>query len=451
MKKLLFSAQKELRLLLRDRAGLLVLFVMPALLVLVITLVQDNATRAVDETRMDILLADNDGTDFGASFSQSLSGVSGVVLATSLGGRRPGRQEAMDAVTRGEFAVCLTIPKGMGEAVKKNAREAARKALSVIDPENGTPDEGRAPTLELYFDPTLPANYRSAFKNSLRLLMLGIETEERFTALGEVLPLALKEALSEKLSPMAPALAAGPALDITLSPEDMNPLMELSEIGTSGGSGENPNAVQQNVPAWSLFGVFFIVLPMAGGFIKERIYGLDQRLRVLPVSYLTIASGKVLAYVLVCMVQFALMAAIGVWGLPFFGLPSFEIAAPGAGIVVALCAILGATGCGTLLGTALRTYEQASVFGPISIVIASAVGGIMVPVWAMPDMLQRISVLSPLCWAQTAFIDLFVRGSDLAAVSGNLFRLLAFAAACILIAWGIDRRRNRAAGWKRLA
>ena len=91
-----------------------------------------------------------------------------------------------------------------------------------------------------------------------------------------------------------------------------------------------------------------------------------------------------------------------------------------------------------------EVITQASVFGPISIVIASAVGGIMVPVWAMPDMLQRISVLSPLCWAQTAFIDLFVRGSDLAAVSGNLFRLLAFAVACILIAWGIEHRRKSA-------
>ena len=34
-----------------------------------------------------------------------------------------------------------------------------------------------------------------------------------------------------------------------------------------------PTSVQQNVPAWSLFGIFFIVLPMAGAFIQERING----------------------------------------------------------------------------------------------------------------------------------------------------------------------------------
>jgi ABC-2 type transport system permease protein len=444
MKKLLVSAQKELRLLLRDRAGLLVLFVMPALLVLVITLVQDNATRAVGETSMGILLVDNDGTEFGASFSEALSGVSGVVLTTLLNEGRPGRQEALDAVTRGEFAVCIIVPKDMGAAVKQNARRAAEKALSVPASRNEAQDAGAAPALELYFDPALPANFRSAVKNSLRLLILGIETEERFLALGEILPRVLEETLSEKLGPMASAVAAGPALDIALSTEDMDPLMELSEIGSSGNTGDNPNAVQQNVPAWSLFGVFFIVLPMAGGFIKERLYGLDQRLRVLPVSYLTIASGKVLAYVLVCLVQFVLMAAIGTWSLPLFGLPAFEISAPGTAAVVALCAILAATGYGILLGTALRTYEQASVFGPISIVIASAIGGIMVPVWAMPDMLQHISAVSPLCWAQTAFIDLFVRGGDLGAVSGNLLRLLIFAFACILIAWGIEHRRKSA-------
>ncbi len=104
-----------------------------------------------------------------------------------------------------------------------------------------------------------------------------------------------------------------------------------------------------------------------------------------------------------------------------------------------------------MLGTALKTYEQASVFGPISIVIASAIGGIMVPVWAMPDMMRPISALSPLCWAQNAFVGLLIRGEPLSAVAGNLIRLLAFTLACILLAWIIDRRRNRGHGRTGLA
>jgi ABC-2 type transport system permease protein len=334
----------------------------------------------------------------------------------------------------------------MGAAIKQSARQAARKALFMPALREAAQDTAIYPNLEVYYDPTLPANFRSAVNNRLQLLVLTFETGERFSALEEMLPTVLEGALAEKLGAKIPAMAA--TVDFKLSP-DMDPLIELSEIGPPGNTGEIPNAVQQNVPAWSLFGVFFIVLPMAGAFIKERIYGLDQRLRVLPVSYLTIVTGRVLAYVLVCIAQFGLMVAIGVWGLPAFGLPTFEVTAPGAAAVVALCVILAATGYGILLGTAFRTYEQASMFGPISIVIASAIGGIMVPVWAMPDMMQYISVLSPLCWAQSAFIDLFVRGGDIGTVSGDFFRLLAFALACIFISWSIDRRRNSVTSRKR--
>lgn len=33
---------------------------------------------------------------------------------------------------------------------------------------------------------------------------------------------------------------------------------------TRGGAGKLPSSVQQNVPAWALFGMFFVVVPMGG-------------------------------------------------------------------------------------------------------------------------------------------------------------------------------------------
>ena len=83
------------------------------------------------------------------------------------------------------------------------------------------------------------------------------------------------------------------------------------------------------------------------------------------------------------------------------------------------------------------------MFGPISIVIASALGGIMVPVWAMPVVMQKISVFSPLAWAQNAFVDIFVRGGDFQSVSGNIVRLLIFAVTCIAIAWLVHQKRAK--------
>jgi ABC-2 type transport system permease protein len=193
-----------------------------------------------------------------------------------------------------------------------------------------------------------------------------------------------------------------------------------------------PDAVQQNVPAWSLFGIFFIVVPMAGSFIKERLCGAQYRMLSMPVSYLTIATGKVCAYVMVCVVQFSLILCIGRWLLPLLGTAPFQIgAAPMAAAAVALSAILAATGYGILLGTVVNSYEQASMFGPISVVIAAAIGGIMVPVFAMPPLMQELSLVSPLGWAQNAFLDLLVRGAGIGSVKGAILKLMAFALACI--------------------
>jgi ABC-2 type transport system permease protein len=441
MIQFLAAAHKEILLLRRDRVGLLVLFLMPALLVLVITLVQNNATRTIGESRTSILLVDYDGGPIGDRLAHELSKAEGVSLTRTLDGRRPDRKTALRAVAHGDFQLCLIIPEGMGDSVRQSAGKSAREALSM--PLESELDSSQAAGLELYFDPTLLPSFRSTVKNLLQLMVVGIEVEEKVSALSELLPLKIQDSLSKSLGPMGPALSSIPDLDLHLkwSPQPIFTLREASALEES--LLKMPDAVQQNVPAWALFGVFFIALPMAGSFVKERIYGLQYRMLSMPVSYPTVAAGKVFAFMLVCVVQFVIIFCIGKWILPLLGAPSFDMSTTGpwAALCVAFSAILAATGYGILLGTAVRTYEQASMFGPISIVIASALGGIMVPVWAMPRPLQEISVFSPLCWAQNAFLDIFVRGGGIRSVSGNITRLLIFAVACIVAAWLVHHRR----------
>ncbi len=83
------------------------------------------------------------------------------------------------------------------------------------------------------------------------------------------------------------------------------------------------------------------------------------------------------------------------------------------------------------------------MFGPISIVVAAALGGIMVPVYAMPDIMQKISMCSPLAWGLNAFYDIFVRGGDVKSVLPESFSLCCFAVVTMLIAWFFMFRRGR--------
>ena len=425
---------KELLLVLRDKAGMLVLFVMPALLVLVITLIQENLMKTMGEKSTRILLVDQDGKSLGQIVEKKLLESGMVEIIKTINGRRVDQSEAVAAVIDGDFQLCIIIPKGITESVKSKARLVVKQSLSMGD--STVKKEIQKNEVTVYFDPTVLGGFRSAILNSLKLVLVSIEIDEKMKVLSELLPEHINMSLKKEMGSLVPENLVKDIPGINLD-FNSNPLLKVKENQASRDAFEKtPTSVQQNVPAWALFGVFFIVVPMAGGLIKERQDETLARLLTMPVSYITLITGKVLAYVFICLIQFALILLIGKFILPLLGSPMLQMGSdPLAVVIIAMSAILAATGYGILLGTIARTYEQASMFGPISIVIAAALGGIMVPVYAMPKLMQQISVISPLAWGLDAFLDVFVRGGNLTTVLREVFLLLSFFIITMLISW----------------
>jgi len=79
-------------------------------------------------------------------------------------------------------------------------------------------------------------------------------------------------------------------------------------------------------------------------------------------------------------------------------------------------------------------------------VCAAAIGGIMVPVYVMPHLMQKISLFSPLAWGLNALVEIFVRDGTLRSVLPELGYLTAFFAVTLLIAWAAFRRRDYQVG-----
>jgi len=161
-------------------------------------------------------------------------------------------------------------------------------------------------------------------------------------------------------------------------------------------------------------------------------------------SCLTILAGKIVTYVFVCIAQFWLVLTVGKFLLPLLGAPALEAgSSPIALVVIALSAALAACGYGILLGTMARTYEQASAFGAVSVVIAAVLGGVMVPVFAMPSVMKKISLFSPLSWGMNAFLDIFLRGGNLETVLPDITLLGLFFLVTTVIAWFNLSRKGR--------
>ena len=205
-----------------------------------------------------------------------------------------------------------------------------------------------------------------------------------------------------------------------------------------------PNAVQHNVPAWAIFAMFFIAIPLSGSIMKEKNEGSVFRLNTMPSSYLLLMNGKIIVYVIVCMIQFLLMLSVGLYILPMLGLPKLSLGNSYMGIFLLTSATaFAATGYGVMVGTLSTTEHQAAIMGSLSILLLSALGGIWVPTYIMPELMRHISAFSPLNWALEGFYKLFLRGAPADTILPDVLKLLLFFAATMTVASIANRiKRN---------
>src|SRR5207249_3395604 len=78
-----------------------------------------------------------------------------------------------------------------------------------------------------------------------------------------------------------------------------------------------PSSVQQNVPAWLIFGMFFVVLPISALFIVERRDGTAARLRSQQVAFSLLLVGKIGPFFVINLLQTVLMLAAGLTLVPW--------------------------------------------------------------------------------------------------------------------------------------
>jgi ABC-2 type transport system permease protein len=123
--------------------------------------------------------------------------------------------------------------------------------------------------------------------------------------------------------------------------------------------------------------------------------------------------------------------------LPKLNLPSDIFGLFIVSLICGWCAVSFAI----LVGVFAQTQEQANGIGAVSIVMMSAIGGLLVPSFAMPESFQYIIKISPLHWCLEAYYGLFLEGSKLKDIVLNLLPLLGITLFIQLIAlFGLKRK-----------
>jgi ABC-2 type transport system permease protein len=391
MRRLLALWEKECLALSRDVLGLAVLFLMPAAFIVVMSLALSDAFKGspARETEFAVIAADPALAD---RLAKNLAGEGfrGVPGPASEG-------EARNSVRLAKYKLVLVVPHDFEQAL-----------VAPLDGGNALPE------LTLLADPALPPAQLLAFRQRV---------------LGAALALRLS-AMMRRAGIAVDADALDPRRAATL------------KVETVGGTGR-PSSVQQNVPAWLIFGMFFVVMPISSLFIVERRDGTLARLVSMRVPFSLLLLGKVGPYFAVNLAQAALMLLAGRVLVPWFG--GETLALPGRWDLLAAvtaCTSFAAIGWGLLVAVCSRTLEQATVIGGVGNLLAAAVGGIMVPRFVMPEAMQRLAEASPMAWALDGFHTVILRQGGAADIALPCIKLVALALVLLAAALWVHHRRR---------
>ncbi len=405
--KLLYSIYKEYKVLTRDRAGLAITFIMPTVLILIMTLIQDSTFKSVNESSVPLLLVDRDHDSLSHSLEKYIVGSKFFVVTK----KQLTNEEAKQEIAKGHFFIGVIVPENTSKKLRERSTARIAKLLDSFSGDTAVAQASMDTSkirLNLYFDPITKKSFKTTISNSIERIISQIEMQGMVTALNSKMKETFPDAKPS-------ALENTPLVNVT------------EEYASYNNSTIIPNAVQHNVPAWTLFAMFFICIPLAGNIIKEREDGSAFRLLTMPGSYFIVMLGKLITYIIVSLIQFSLMLGVGLVVLPMLGMPQLNIGDNLALLfLISLSAGLAATGFGLLVGTVATTHDQASLFGAVSIIILAAIGGVWVPTFVMPDIMKTISVISPLNWGLESFYAVFIRNSGFAEIWPEIVKLWLF-------------------------
>ncbi len=416
--KLWRSFVKEILLLKRDIGGIVIIFVMPLLLIITITLIQDSTFKNLEGSKIPIIFIDNDKSEISKNIKYELESSKTFELLTHYN-----EKSAQDAVFSGDYQMAIVIPENLTKDLNAEIESKVQTIVSSFGLEENS-DKAQLKTVKakdihLYFDPATNAGFKNNVMNAVNKMVFEIENKKIYKAFQD-------------------------QLGTTENLEENKNLISFKEITPKKGAMETiPNSVQHNVPAWALFAIFFIVVPLSINLVKEKSQGTSVRARISPTPYFVHILGKTFTYLIICIIQFLLMVAVGIYLFPYMDLPQFDVTGKMFQLmVVTLFSGLAAIGFGVLLGTVADTQEQSAPFGATSVVVLAAIGGIWVPVFLMPEFMQTIAKFSPMNWGLNAYYDIILRNSGIGGIAKELSFLFLFYLAMVGISLIYERKQN---------
>lgn len=355
--------RKDLILFFKDQRSFILTFLIPVILITVFAFAYGGIGDYSDSSEsLELLVVDQDKTVLSGQFISDLDTIRAMTIIPS------GPDSARALIIKGKNAGALILKKGFQDSV------SAGNTLPVqllYDEEQ---------ELEIWY-------MQSIIINALVSYSRKIEMQKYFNAFKDLMP------------DSGLALAGLPAI-----PNSSDDSFSIERISVVGKKKDIELGLIQAVAGTAILMLLFSTAGVGTSILEEKENGTINRLLFSPINSRMILYSKMLFAFFIAVLQLSVMFLFS-W--IFLGL---DITVNIKGLIFMIISTAFAiSSLGIFLASIAKSRQQAQNLSNLIILVMSAIGGSMIPLFYMPEIMSKVAVLSINYWGIQGFYDVFWR------------------------------------------
>jgi ABC-type Na+ efflux pump permease subunit len=373
--------KKDLTLFFHDQRSVILTFLLPVILITLFAFAYGSIGAYDGRSEpVKLLVADMDQTSSSKEIIYKIDSLEDISIVIS------DSVKSKELVIKGKYACALIIYKGFQDSLAA----------------------GNATPIELVYDRSREMEIGIIQQNLISTFM---------SSAGEMI---VKKSIEKYLQDQFPAIDKSTSDNIlkTAIIKDNNKLA-IKWTSIVGMKNNTKLGLIQAVAGTAILMLLFSVAGVGTSILEEKENGTINRLLYSPLKGSTILYGKMLFAFFISILQ---LTAMFLFAWLIFSM-DLSVNIP-ALILMIIATAFAVSSLGIFLATVAKTRQQAQNLSTIIILIMSAIGGSMIPLFIMPAILQKIALLSVNYWGIQGFYDIFWRTLPLEAILPKILILM---------------------------
>jgi len=358
--------KKDLKLFLHDKRSVMLTFLLPVILITLFALAYGSIGSYDGRSEpVELLVADLDLSGSSKDIVNKIDSLEDIVVVLSDSIR------SRELVIKGEYVSALIIYKGFQDSLKY----------------------GNSLPLELVYDRSREMEIGILQQNLISTIM---------SSTGVIIVNSTIERYMQDQFPDIDKSTSDNILRAAIN-DDKNAIA-IKWTSVVGEKNDTKLGLIQAVAGTAILMLLFSVAGVGTSILEEKENGTINRLLYSPLKGSTILYSKMLFAFFISVLQ---LSAMFIFAWLVFNM-DLSVNIPGL-ILMIVATSFAVSSLGIFLAAVAKTRQQAQNLSTIIILVMSAIGGSMIPLFIMPAILQKIALLSVNYWGIQGFYDLFWR------------------------------------------